>query len=529
MTSRSALAELPGARLVGLGAPDDDDAGLELLADAAGAERVAADPDGARALVAACGGLPLAVRIVGGRLRARAGWTPSQLAARLAGERGRLDELRQGDLAVRATFRAAYDGLPEADRLVFRRAGSHPAQSFGPDAAAARAGLPPAEATAALERLADAYLVDSPEPDRYRLHDLLRLFAAETLRDAGEGADTAARLMRHLAALPGPAAADLAGLPAVLREGLDAGLREDVIALVDAAGPRQEDPFDRLAAWRAQAEATAGESGRRRARALRWVSHSYTYLGEVQRALPLAVEALAVAEAAGDRWEIAQTARRHGEALRDLDRFAESEAALQRALELFAELGEVNEEVEVRAALGVLYNVGDRHHLTVPLLERALDLLPADAENSRRGWVLVCLSGAHRAAGDVEAARRLAAEASALARRIGDRYLLGYCHQDAGWVAADAGRYDDAEAAFAAMLRIFSEIGVASGAASARAGLGVVAERRGDLDAAQAAFGAAEDEFRRLGDEIRAETWRGHRATVLGRLAQEGPNENPSE
>ncbi|HTJ35165.1 MAG TPA: NB-ARC domain-containing protein [Dactylosporangium sp.] len=250
VTSRSPLAELPGARLVGLGALDDD-AGLELLADAAGAGRVAADPDGARALVAACGGLPLAVRIVGGRLRARAGWTPSQLAARLAGERGRLDELRQGDLAVRATFRAAYDGLPEADRLVFRRAGSHPAQSFGPAAAAARAGLPPAEATAALERLADAYLVD-----------------------AGEGADTAARLMRHLAALPGPAAADLAGLPAVLREGLDAGLREDVIALVDAAGPRQEDPFDRLAAWRAQAEATAGESGRRRARALRWVSRS---------------------------------------------------------------------------------------------------------------------------------------------------------------------------------------------------------------------------------------------------------------
>ncbi|WP_426511602.1 tetratricopeptide repeat protein [Dactylosporangium sp. McL0621] len=501
VTSRVPLVEVPGARVVGLGAIDDD-AGLELLADVVGAGRLAGDPEGASALVAASGGLPLAVRIVGGRLRARAGWTPGQLAGRLADERGRLDELRQGELAVRAAFRGAYDGLSAVEQVVFRRAGSHPGPEFGLVAAAARAGLAAGETSAALERLADLFLLESPAPDRYRRHDLLRLFAIEMVEAAGERRDVVRRALLALETDVGAA---------VLWEGVAAGLLGEVRAAADQVAHRLADPFDRLAAWQAAVEARREEGGAGLARAVRWVSHSWTFVGQVQRAHLGAQEALALAEAAGDAREVAQCARRLGEALRDLERSGEAEAALRRALGFFAAAGPVEEEVEVSSALAVLYNNDGRTGESLPLLRRALERLPDEVRDSRRGWVLGSLAYAYRAAGELEAARELAAQAMALAREIGDRYLLGYCHQDSGWVAVAAGEYDRAEGEFGAMLELFRELRVESGVASAVASLGVVADRRGDREAARRAFGEAEERFRRLGDDRRAALWQGHR------------------
>ncbi|MFI5909573.1 ATP-binding protein [Dactylosporangium sp. NPDC051541] len=506
VTSRGQLAELDGARVVGLGGLTAAD-GLALLADIVGAERIERDIDGARQLVAACGGLPLAVRIAGGRLRARGGWTASQLAARLADERGRLDELRQGDRAVRATFRGAYDGLRDIDQIVFRRAGSHPGNQFGIGVAAARAGLSAGAVGDSLERLADVFLVESPAPGQYQIHDLLRLFAGEMVDSAGERKDVAGRGIAYLET-------SVDGAALLLREAFTAGLRSQVRAVADRVAPQLDDPYARLAVWQLFAEALPDDEGVARARALRWVSHSWTFIGEVRRALPPATEAVALAEAGGDRWEIAQCSRRLGEALRDLERPAEAEAALLRALDVFAVTGPVEEEIEVRAALGVLYNNDGRHEESRAVLLRAHELLPPGVRDSRRGWVLLPLALSYRLSGDLELAGLYAAEATALAREIGDRYLLGYCHQDAAWLAVDAGDLDAAEGDFAAMLELFRGLRVESGVASAIAGLGVVAARRGDTGAAERAFGAAEELFQRLGDEGRAELWRGHRAGV---------------
>ena len=76
-----------------------------------GAERVAAERAAAMDVVAACGFLPLAVRIVAARLAARPSWTVASLVPRLADERRRLDEMRVGNLAVEATFALGYGQL----------------------------------------------------------------------------------------------------------------------------------------------------------------------------------------------------------------------------------------------------------------------------------------------------------------------------------------------------------------------------------------------------------------------------------
>lgn len=178
VTSRAMLTDLPGARRLDLAEMPADEAG-ELFGRIIGANRAAREPVATRHVLDSCGGLPLAIRIAASKLAARPGWSVAATADRLAAERTRLAELHTGDLAVRASFQLSYDGLAEPAARAFRLLGlpAFPAIDLG--AAAALFGLAPADAERALEVLADGHMLHTPEPGSYRMHDLLRLFAAE--------------------------------------------------------------------------------------------------------------------------------------------------------------------------------------------------------------------------------------------------------------------------------------------------------------------------------------------------------------
>ncbi len=128
-------------------------------------------------MVAACGFLPLAIRIAASRLAARRTWTVSVLAAKLADERRRLDELQAGDLAVKATFELGYGQLEPAQARAFRLLGLADGPDISLAAAAALLNLHPHVAEDLLEALVDTSLVESAAPGRYRYHDLVRLYA----------------------------------------------------------------------------------------------------------------------------------------------------------------------------------------------------------------------------------------------------------------------------------------------------------------------------------------------------------------
>jgi tetratricopeptide (TPR) repeat protein len=187
ITSRRTMAGLPGTALLDLEALGESEA-RALFGAIAGPRRAAAEPEATARVLACCAGLPLAVRIAAGRLASRPGWSVAHLAAKLTDERTRLAELTAGDLAVRASFAVSYDALPPAagggvgPAQVFRLLGLTEMTTISLNAVAALADAPPAEVAAALETLADAHLLQAPAPDRYRLHDLLRSFAAELAR-----------------------------------------------------------------------------------------------------------------------------------------------------------------------------------------------------------------------------------------------------------------------------------------------------------------------------------------------------------
>ncbi|MFI9005277.1 BTAD domain-containing putative transcriptional regulator [Streptomyces sp. NPDC053541] len=198
VTSRIRMVDLAGAHLVDLDVMSPEEA-LQLFTRIVGEERVRAEREAALDVVAACGFLPLAIRIAASRLAARRTWTVSVLAAKLGDERRRLDELQAGDLAVKATFELGYGQLEPAQARAFRLLGLADGPDISLAAAAAVLDLPEWETEDLLEALVDTSLVESAAPGRYRYHDLVRLYArACAERDEQPPAERESALSRLL-------------------------------------------------------------------------------------------------------------------------------------------------------------------------------------------------------------------------------------------------------------------------------------------------------------------------------------------
>ncbi|MDR7276537.1 helix-turn-helix domain-containing protein [Catenuloplanes atrovinosus] len=150
------------------------------LADAVALLRTAgAEPGTEEELVAVarlCGHLPLALRLAANRL---AGGGTGRLIAELADADRRLTALSTEDTGVEAAFAVSYERLGGPARTLFRRLAWVPTEPFG---AADLAGYDPLTAEDLLEELLDSGLLQPEGADRYRMHELIRLYAAGRLR-----------------------------------------------------------------------------------------------------------------------------------------------------------------------------------------------------------------------------------------------------------------------------------------------------------------------------------------------------------
>ena len=187
VTSRGGLADLAGAHHVRLDVLPADEA-LKLLAATAGPQRVAAEPTAAERLLELCGRLPLAVRVAGAKLASRPHWSLGKLAERLADEHRRLDELRVGDLEVRASLELSFRGLdPEAD-VSARRLALLDAPDFPAWVAAPMLAVPLSAAEDLIDRLMERQILQYAGPDgagypRFRFHDLIQVYLRERARE----------------------------------------------------------------------------------------------------------------------------------------------------------------------------------------------------------------------------------------------------------------------------------------------------------------------------------------------------------
>lgn len=190
VTSRRRLDGLvvrSGARVLPLETLPTETA-IELLDRAGAPGRSASEPDAARELAELCGGLPLALRIAAARLAANPGRGAADLVHELTDERNRLHafDIDDADTSVRRAFDISYRNLHPTHASTFRMLGLVPGHTFTVHAVAALCGTDPISARRRLRALALAHLVTEPVPDRFGMHDLLRLYARDLLSAAAD-------------------------------------------------------------------------------------------------------------------------------------------------------------------------------------------------------------------------------------------------------------------------------------------------------------------------------------------------------
>jgi tetratricopeptide (TPR) repeat protein/transcriptional regulator with XRE-family HTH domain len=187
-TSRRDLSTLTGAYSVPLEPPPLHEAVAML---AAGIDRITDEE--AAAIAERCGRLPLAMGLAAARLRSRPLWRAEDLLARLDHEDRLLSELDMGHSGVAAALRASYRELDPDHQRLLRRLSLLPGDDLDAAAAAALCGADRDHVAAMLESLVDVHLAQTRSPGRYRLHDLVRLFAIRlaNLEDAEAELDAA--------------------------------------------------------------------------------------------------------------------------------------------------------------------------------------------------------------------------------------------------------------------------------------------------------------------------------------------------
>lgn len=178
VTSRHRLSGLAitGVRLLELGVLSDSDA-RHLLAAHLGDDRLAAQPEAVDELLRWCAGLPLAMSIIAARAAAHPDFPLTALAGELHDATTRLEALDAGELTtnLRTVLDSSYQALDPDAATLFGLLGLAPGADIGLLAATNLMTT----ARPLLRQLETASLVQQHMPNRYRMHELVRLYATE--------------------------------------------------------------------------------------------------------------------------------------------------------------------------------------------------------------------------------------------------------------------------------------------------------------------------------------------------------------
>lgn len=422
VTSRRMLAGITGARHVELPLFSAEDA-VDLLGRIAGHSRVAGEPGCAREIAALCGRLPLAVRIAGARLVARPYHELSWLAARLASEHNRLNELALGDLVVRANIGLSYRNLDGDARRAFRLLSALEARPFSLWVAEAMLGLDTMDAQEVLDTLVDHQLLEAERKDcvRYRFHDLVLLFAREQcgLEDSADdrgqalarlfvqGREFAQHAVRQLRLTPVTVPPrPLGGVePRAPAADSLAWLDREYPTLVTCIGQATDEQLDQDCLD------------------LAWVLWPYLYLrGDFDSWRATVDSALRASERLRDprAYAICLSARgslyeASGEHHLAVDAFA-------RAVRTFELSGDTHGAARAKAALALERGINGDCKAHRRLCEQALTELRRCGDLGGEAIALHHLAIAHRELGDLSVSRDCAAQAAALFAKIGDKF-----------------------------------------------------------------------------------------------------------
>jgi DNA-binding SARP family transcriptional activator/tetratricopeptide (TPR) repeat protein len=468
VTSRHQLTGLVtshGARLV---APDmlDPAEARQLLVDTLGAARTAPESDAVDELVVHCAGLPLALAILAARAAAHPEFPLAMLVDELRDAGSRLDALDGGEVTANlsAVFACSYRALEPGAARFFALLGLANGPDIGVPAAAALADLPVVEARVLLRQLETVHLVRQHAPGRYRMHDLIRLYADRQARSALSGADRV-RAVRGL-----------------IEHYLHTAAEGDRVLAPHRAPVRLVPPSDacRPVDLPDQAAATA------------WF--------EAEHACVVAAQELAAAQhLLAQAWQLAWvTSTFHGwrgMLYDDLAMWRVGHAAAQR-------LGDPATLALACRFLGRALGRTGRHTEALPYLRQAVTLLTDGGDRFGAAHTHRSLAWISAQQGDHDTALEHAAEALRLYREVDEQAWVADALDLIGWHEAQLGRYGPATEHSEQALALHREHGNQEGEANALETLGYVAHHTAHPADALGHYREALAVYRKLGDAM---------------------------
>ena len=510
VTSRSGLSSLvtaEGAQLITLDVLSTVEA-HGLLAKRLGAGRVEAEPDAAAEIVERCAGLPLALALVASRATSHAGFPLAALADELRRTAGSLDAFADPEPAtdIRAVFACSYRTLSPAAARLFRLLGLHPGMDISADAAASLAGLPAAEIRVALAELAHAHMVTEHVPDRFILHDLLRVYAAEQARAVDAESEREAAIDRLLGWYWDTADAATSLLyPHVVRlprPRLDAPLSPPVLPNSGAAlAWLDAERRNLLAVGRLAASASrlAAGVGRRSfawllSDALRPYFATRMYVADC---LAMAGTALAAARAEDDVAAQAAAELSLGGAKRLVGRYPDAIDHYTRALDLARRAGWTDGEAPMLGSMATTYVYLGRLSEAVDLFTQALTECQRTGDLAGAGRNLMGTGLALLYLGRLQDASDHVVRAMDTFRQLGSRRSEAITFLNLGVINHELGRLDTAGEHLARASDLFRERGDRLAGADAMRALAAVHRDIGDhrraLELADAALSSAQE------------------------------------
>ena len=502
VTSRRRLKGLDDAATLSLDALPQADAIALLRSVAARAHEPTPYPVLAE-IADLCGRLPLALRIAGALLRHRTAWSPEHLATLLRDQHQRLGTLFDGDRDLTAVFDLSYRNLDATHQRLFRYLGLLPGPDVDAYAAAALADTNPDTATGLLEILVDHSLIMQHTPGRYRMHDLLRLYA-RTLTDRD----------------PGSGHPDDSPLERLLNYYQHTAIRADDLvtrfpwpALAGPASPHEPDLPDADAAWtwlRAErlnllAALDHADAHTQPERAIALTAGLATLLrtdGTWPQAIALHTAAVAIARDLGDRTHQAHALIQLGEVRGATGDYPGAERDLAEALRLFRASGNHGGQAQALTLLGHRHGLAGDYPSSQRDLQEAVRLYRSLSDRRGQSYALTLLGQERWTTCDYPGAARDLQEALDLCRDLDDRRGQAQCLVELAYVWQATGDYPAATRNLHEALNMSRDLDDLRGQANALALLGQVRRLTGDYPSAARALRAASELYERLGDRL---------------------------
>ncbi|MEV4345045.1 tetratricopeptide repeat protein [Actinoplanes sp. NPDC049596] len=501
---------------------------LRLLTGEVGAAAVRDDPDAAARIAELCGGLPLALGLIAAHVRTKPGWSLADHAEWLDERRraGRLDD------GVALALDRSYQDLDADRQRLLRLVALHPAEDFDAYAAAALTGGDLDTVRAGLRQLCDNHLMHLAGDDRYTLHDLIRLHAAERAHEQEPPAGRRAALTRLLDYY---LATTVAAMTVLYPTGADRRPRAPgtTTPAPDLPGP------EAASAWLSTEHATlmavaayaAGHGWPTHTSRLAEVLFYYLLYTSYRDLLAMNERAAAAARSVGDARAEAKALSAQGVAYTSIGRTEPAADRLDRSAELFRSVNDVRGQAhavinranlefyhrgpaaskvhyekahalyreaddrigEARALHNLGYNEGVLGHFdeAIDFMTRALAVHQEVGDLDGVAKALSNMANIEARGGRLDDAREHCRQALALSRRLGNRSFEADALDALGLVHTRLGEPDRAIEFHERALSIKREAGDRVGEADLLNGLGEAALSAGRLETATAHFEAA--------------------------------------